>query len=61
MLATGIVPTEANVAARTMNPLPVRPAAPFEVSNKTPMMPSWCVKVRSVLVACARNRAAIVR
>ena len=40
MLATGIVPTEANVAASTIKPLPVTPAAPFEVSSSTPTMPS---------------------
>ena len=34
MLATGIVPTEASVAARTMKPEPVTPAAPFEVSRR---------------------------
>ena len=33
MLATGIVPTEARVAASTMNPEPVTPAAPFDVSS----------------------------
>src|SRR6516165_6248218 len=40
MLATGMVPTEASVAASTMKPLPVTPAAPFEVRSNTPMMPS---------------------
>jgi len=38
MLATWIVPTEANVAARTMNPFPVTPAAPFEVRRKAEIL-----------------------
>src|SRR5260221_6456919 len=33
--ATGSVPTLDRVAASTMNPLPVTPAAPFDVSNST--------------------------
>src|SRR5262249_44703 len=40
MLATGIWPTEERVAASTMKPEPVTPAAPFEVNSRTPMMPS---------------------
>ena len=44
MLATGMVPTDASVAASTMKPDPVTPAAPFEVSRSTPMMPSCCHK-----------------
>jgi hypothetical protein len=35
MLATGTDPTDANVAASTMNPEPVTPAAPLDVSNRT--------------------------
>ena len=61
MLATGIVPTLDNVAARTIKPLPVTPAAPFEVSNNTARMPICCASDRSVFVAWARNKAAIVR
>ena len=61
MLATGMVPTDASVAASTMKPDPVTPAAPFEVSSSTPMMPSCCHRVSSVLVACARKIAAMVR
>ena len=44
-----------------MNPLPVTPAAPFEVSSRMPMMPSCCQSVSSVFVAWARKIAAIVR
>src|SRR5262249_35438224 len=40
MLATGMWPTEERVAANTMKPEPVTPAAPFEVNSRTPMMPS---------------------
>ena len=40
MLATGIVPTDESVAASTMKPLPVTPAAPFEVRSRMAMMPS---------------------
>ena len=61
MPATGMVPTEASVAASMMKPLPVTPAAPFDVSSSTPRMPSCCASDRSVLVACAMNSAAIVR
>jgi len=55
MLATGMVPTEASVAASTMKPEPVTPAAPFDVRSRMPMIPSCCASERSVLVACARN------
>ena len=61
MLATGTVPTEASVAASTMKPEPVTPAAPFEVRSRMPISPSCWAKVMSVLVACARNIAAMVR
>src|SRR5262249_39236382 len=61
MLATGIWPTEASVAASTMKPLPVTPAAPFEVNSSTAMIPSCCHSVSSVFVACARKMAAMVR
>src|SRR3984893_7768403 len=44
MLATGIVPTLDNVAASTIKPLPVTPAAPLEVSSSTARMPSCCAK-----------------
>ena len=61
MLATGTVPSEARVAARTMKPEPVTPAAPLEVSSRMPIRPSSWPRVRSVLVAWARNTAAMVR
>ncbi len=60
MPATGIVGTTASVAASVMKPAPVMPDAPFEVSIATSRMVSSWVSVRSVLVACATNRAAIV-
>ena len=61
MLATGTVPSEARVAASTMKPEPVTPAAPFEVSSRMRTRPSCWLSVSSVLVACARNTAAMVR
>src|SRR5450830_659712 len=56
MPATGMVGT----TARVMKPAPVMPEAPLEVSMATPRMVSSCSRVRSVLVAWATNRAAIV-
>ena len=61
MLATGTVPSEASVAASTMKPEPVTPAAPLEVRSRMPISASCWPQVRSVLVACARKTAAIVR
>ena len=40
MPATGMPPVVASVAARVMKPLPVTPAAPFEVMSSTPSNPS---------------------
>ena len=48
MLATGMVPTEDKVAASTMKPEPVTPAAPFEVKSRMAMMPSCWAKLSSV-------------
>ena len=59
--ATGTPPTAERVAASTMKPLPVMPAAPLEVSSRTPSSVSCCVSVIGVLVACAMNTAAMVR
>src|SRR5262245_51553510 len=47
--------------SKHMKPEPVTPAAPFDVKSRMPMMPSCWARLRSVLVACARNSAAIVR
>ena len=44
-----------------MKPLPVTPAAPFEVSSNTANKVICWVSVIGVLVACAINTAAIVR
>ena len=44
-----------------MKPLPVTPAAPFEVSSSTASSVSSCISVIGVLVACAMKTAAIVR
>ena len=60
MPAMGMLGTTARVEARVMKPAPVMPLAPFEVSIATPMMVSSCIRVSSVLVAWAMNRAAIV-
>ena len=61
MLATGTVPSDDSVAASTMKPEPVTPAAPLEVSSSMPISASCWLSVRSVLVAWARKTAAIVR
>ncbi len=58
--ATGILPSEASVAASVMNPDPVTPADPFDVSSSTPSTTSWSVSVNGVLVACATKIAAMV-
>ena len=59
--ATGIPPTADKVAASTIKPLPVTPAAPFEVNNSTSSSVICCMSVIGVLVACAMKTAAIVR
>ncbi|VTY29709.1 Uncharacterised protein [Xylophilus ampelinus] len=59
--ATGTCPTADSVAASTMKPLPVTPAAPLEVSSSTASSVSSCISVIGVLVAWAMNTAAIVR
>ena len=60
--ATGTWPTADSVAASTMKPLPVTPAAPFEVSSSTAEQRELLRAASSaVLVACAMNTAAIVR
>ena len=59
--ATGTAPTAESVAASTMKPLPVTPAAPLDVSSNTPSRVSCWVSVIGVLVAWAMNTAAIVR
>ena len=59
--ATGTWPTADSVAASTMNPLPVTPAAPFDVSSSTSSSVTSSVSVICVFVACAMNTAAIVR
>ena len=59
--ATGTLPTADNVAANTMKPLPVTPAAPLEVSISTASSVTCCVSDMSVLVAWAMNMAAMVR
>jgi len=60
MPATGILPIDASVAARVMNPEPVTPAEPLDVSISTPSTTSWSVSVSGVLVAWAMKMAAIV-
>src|SRR5258708_24205822 len=59
--ATGNVPTLDKVAANTMKPLPVTPAAPFDVSISTASKVSCWKKDIGVLVAWAMNRVAIVK
>ena len=50
-----------SVAASTMNPLPVTPAAPLEVSSSTSSSVTCWPRVIGVLVACAMKTAAMVR
>ena len=59
--ATGTWPTADSVAASTMKPLPVTPAAPFEVSSSTASSVICWPIVIGVLVAWAMKTAAIVR
>src|SRR5258708_2962224 len=59
--ATGTEGTTISVAAKVMNPAPLTPEAPLEVSIATTRIPSCCDSVRSMLSACATNRAAMVR
>ena len=59
--ATGIDGTTASVAASVMNPAPVTPEAPFDVSIATPRIVSCCFSVRSMFSACATKSDAIVR
>jgi len=54
--ATGTWATAERVAAKTMKPLPVMPAAPLEVSSNTPSRVSWLVRLRGVLVACGHRK-----
>ena len=61
MPATGTVPVADSVAARVMNPLPVTPAAPLEVSSSTASRLSCCGSDSGVSVAWAMKSAAIVR
>jgi hypothetical protein len=53
--------SEASVAASTMNALPTTPAAPFEVMRQIKITVISCQRVRCLFVACAMNRAAMVR
>ncbi|MCY1546174.1 hypothetical protein D9M68_821560 [compost metagenome] len=59
--ATGRWPTADRVAARTMKPLPVTPAAPLEAISSTASRVSWWVMSMLVSVAWAMNTAAMVR
>jgi len=55
--ATGTWATAERVAAKTMKPLPVMPAAPLEVNSNTPSRVSWLVSLwRGVLVACGHRK-----
>ena len=49
----------ASVAASVMNPAPVTPLAPFDVSIATSNRLICCFRSSGVFVACARNTAAI--
>ncbi|MCY1465605.1 hypothetical protein D9M71_837730 [compost metagenome] len=59
--ATGRWPTADRVAASTMKPLPVTPAAPLDDSSNTTSRVIWCVMSIGVSVAWAMNTAAMVR
>lgn len=58
---TGTWPTAESVAASTINPEPVTPAAPLLVSNSTARSVSCCTSVICTSQACAIKTAAIVR
>ncbi|MNT64370.1 hypothetical protein D3C72_2022630 [compost metagenome] len=59
--ATGRPPTADRVAASTMKPLPVTPAAPLEEISSTASRVSCWVRSIGVSVAWAMNTAAMVR
>jgi hypothetical protein len=44
--ATGMFPVDESVAASVMNPLPVTPAAPFDVSSSTSKSDSSLPRLR---------------
>jgi hypothetical protein len=50
-----------SVDASTVNPLPVTPAAPFEVTMSMPRMVSISPVVSCTLYNCARKMAAMER
>jgi len=58
--ATGIAGTTESVAAKVIKPAPVIPAAPLELNIATKRIVICCVKVSSILHACAINNAANV-
>lgn len=57
---TGLFGIAASVAASVMNPAPVTPDAPLEVSIATRMMVAYWPKLRSAPIAWAKNRVASV-
>ena len=59
--ATGTVPSDDSVAASTMNPEPVTPAAPLDVSRRIAISPSCAPSDRVTSCACATYSAASVR
>ena len=59
--STGITSIAVRVDASTMNPLPVTPAAPFEVIIRMPMMVSICSSESWTLNTCERKITAIER
>ena len=59
--ATGTPPTADSVAASTINPLPVTPAAPLEVNSSTASNVTWWKRSSGVFVAWAMKTAAMVR
>ena len=61
MPSIGTTCSAESVLASTMNPEPVTPAAPFDVSISTPSSSSCCVMLRCTPNACAMKIDAIDR
>ena len=61
MLSIGITFKAVSVEARTINPLPVTPAAPLDVTINTPIIVSCWPMLRLILKTCERKITAMER
>ena len=59
--STGITFIAVKVDAKTIKPLPVTPAAPFDVTIRIPMIVKICRKSKSTLNTWAKKMIAIER